>query len=157
MRVAVTSTARSSPKASGPLVTAGYNVLGMALAATGWLPPIAAVAAQSLPDVAVMLMSRLRIAATCGRLTAMPRRSQWLTVTLLTLWVLLGPLAMAFGGCLAMADCEALCGLLPGLSLAQGAVALAAASRPILWASLLTPPSLTPAVLEPPPRRSLPA
>ena len=37
--------------------TAGYNVLGMALAATGWLPPIAAAAAQSLPDVAVMLNS----------------------------------------------------------------------------------------------------
>jgi Cu+-exporting ATPase len=37
--------------------TAGYNVLGMALAVTGWLPPIAAAAAQSLPDVAVMLNS----------------------------------------------------------------------------------------------------
>ena len=37
--------------------TAGYNVLGMALAATGWLPPIVAAAAQSLPDVAVMLNS----------------------------------------------------------------------------------------------------
>jgi Cd2+/Zn2+-exporting ATPase/Cu+-exporting ATPase len=37
--------------------TAGYNVAGMALAASGWLPPIAAAAAQSLPDVAVMLNS----------------------------------------------------------------------------------------------------
>ena len=37
--------------------TAGYNLVGMALAATGWLPPIAAAAAQSLPDVAVMLNS----------------------------------------------------------------------------------------------------
>jgi Cd2+/Zn2+-exporting ATPase/Cu+-exporting ATPase len=35
--------------------TAGYNLVGMALAATGWLPPIAAAAAQSLPDVVVML------------------------------------------------------------------------------------------------------
>ena len=35
--------------------TAGYNVVGMLLAATGWLPPVAAAAAQSLPDVAVML------------------------------------------------------------------------------------------------------
>ena len=35
--------------------TAGYNVVGMLLAATGWLPPIAAAAAQALPDVAVML------------------------------------------------------------------------------------------------------
>jgi len=37
--------------------TAGYNVVGMLLAATGWLPPVAAAAAQSLPDVAVMLNS----------------------------------------------------------------------------------------------------
>lgn len=37
--------------------TAGYNLVGMALAATGWLPPIAAAAAQALPDVAVMLNS----------------------------------------------------------------------------------------------------
>jgi len=29
----------------------------MLLAATGWLPPIVAAAAQSLPDVAVMLNS----------------------------------------------------------------------------------------------------
>ena len=35
--------------------TAGYNLIGIVLAATGWLPPIAAAAAQSLPDVAVML------------------------------------------------------------------------------------------------------
>jgi P-type Cu+ transporter len=37
--------------------TAGYNVVGVGLAATGWLPPIGAAAAQSLPDVAVMLNS----------------------------------------------------------------------------------------------------
>ena len=37
--------------------TAGYNLLGMTLAATGWLPPIAAAAAQTLPDVGVMLNS----------------------------------------------------------------------------------------------------
>jgi Cu+-exporting ATPase len=37
--------------------TAGYNVLEIALAAAGWLPPVAAAAAQSLPDVAVMLNS----------------------------------------------------------------------------------------------------
>jgi Cd2+/Zn2+-exporting ATPase/Cu+-exporting ATPase len=37
--------------------TAAYNFVGIALAATGWLPPIAAAAAQSLPDVAVMLNS----------------------------------------------------------------------------------------------------
>ncbi len=37
--------------------TAAYNVLGMGLAATGWLPPIAAAAAQTLPDVGVMLNS----------------------------------------------------------------------------------------------------
>jgi Cd2+/Zn2+-exporting ATPase/Cu+-exporting ATPase len=37
--------------------TAAYNLVGIALAAVGWLPPIAAAAAQSLPDVAVMLNS----------------------------------------------------------------------------------------------------
>jgi Cd2+/Zn2+-exporting ATPase/Cu+-exporting ATPase len=37
--------------------TAGYNLLGMTLAATGWLPPMAAAAAQTLPDVGVMLNS----------------------------------------------------------------------------------------------------
>jgi Cd2+/Zn2+-exporting ATPase/Cu+-exporting ATPase len=37
--------------------TAGYNVIGILLAAMGWLPPIVAAAAQSLPDVAVMLNS----------------------------------------------------------------------------------------------------
>ena len=84
-------------------------------------------------------------------------RRRWVTVTILVLWVLLGPIAIAFGGCLAMADCEALCGVLPGLAPAQVAVALAAASRSIRWASLLVPPSLAPAVLEPPPRRALPA
>jgi Cd2+/Zn2+-exporting ATPase/Cu+-exporting ATPase len=37
--------------------TAAYNVVGVLLAAVGWLPPIGAAAAQSLPDVAVMLNS----------------------------------------------------------------------------------------------------
>jgi Cu+-exporting ATPase len=37
--------------------TGAYNVVGIACAAVGWLPPIAAAAAQSLPDVAVMLNS----------------------------------------------------------------------------------------------------
>ena len=87
----------------------------------------------------------------------MPSRRRWMTLTVLALWVLLGPLAMTFGGCLAMADCEALCGVLPGLALGQVAVGLAVASSSIRSAALLLPPSLTPAVLEPPPRRALPA
>ena len=37
--------------------TAAYNLVGILLAATGWLAPIAAAAAQSLPDVVVMLNS----------------------------------------------------------------------------------------------------
>jgi Cd2+/Zn2+-exporting ATPase/Cu+-exporting ATPase len=37
--------------------TAAYNIVGISLAATGWIPPILAAAAQSLPDVAVMLNS----------------------------------------------------------------------------------------------------
>ena len=41
--------------------TAAYNAVGILLAATGWLPPVVAAAAQSLPDVVVMLNSaRLR-------------------------------------------------------------------------------------------------
>jgi len=38
-------------------LTAGYNVVGILLAATGWIPPILAAAAQALPDVVVMLNS----------------------------------------------------------------------------------------------------
>ena len=38
-------------------LTAGWNPPGMALAWTGVLPPIAAAAAQSLPDVAILLNS----------------------------------------------------------------------------------------------------
>jgi Cd2+/Zn2+-exporting ATPase/Cu+-exporting ATPase len=37
--------------------TAGYNTVGILLAATGWLPPVGAAAAQSLPDVVVMFNS----------------------------------------------------------------------------------------------------
>jgi Cu+-exporting ATPase len=37
--------------------TAGYNAVGILLAATGWLPPVGAAAAQSLPDVVVMFNS----------------------------------------------------------------------------------------------------
>jgi Cu+-exporting ATPase len=37
--------------------TAGYNAVAILLAATGWLPPVGAAAAQSLPDVVVMFNS----------------------------------------------------------------------------------------------------
>ena len=37
--------------------TAAYNAVGILLAASGWLPPVGAAAAQSLPDVVVMLNS----------------------------------------------------------------------------------------------------
>jgi Cd2+/Zn2+-exporting ATPase/Cu+-exporting ATPase len=37
--------------------TAAYNALGILLAATGWLLPVGAAAAQSLPDVVVMFHS----------------------------------------------------------------------------------------------------
>jgi Cd2+/Zn2+-exporting ATPase/Cu+-exporting ATPase len=47
--------------------TAGYNVVGILLAATGWLPPTGAAAAQSMPDVAVMLnSSRLQRRKPCA-------------------------------------------------------------------------------------------
>jgi Cd2+/Zn2+-exporting ATPase/Cu+-exporting ATPase len=38
-------------------LTAAYNIVGIALAWAGILPPIAAAAAQSLPDVAILLNS----------------------------------------------------------------------------------------------------
>jgi Cd2+/Zn2+-exporting ATPase/Cu+-exporting ATPase len=47
--------------------TAAYNVGGILLAALGWLPPIGAAAAQSLPDVAVMLNSSRLLRARGGR------------------------------------------------------------------------------------------
>jgi hypothetical protein len=53
--------------------TAAYNVVGIACAAVGWLPPIAAAAAQSLPDVAVMLNS--------ARLLRSAERSEYLVST----------------------------------------------------------------------------
>ena len=46
--------------------TAAYNVVGITFAAVGWLPPIAAAAAQSLPDVAVMLNSSRLLRAGSG-------------------------------------------------------------------------------------------
>jgi P-type Cu+ transporter len=46
--------------------TAAYNVGGILLAALGWLPPIGAAAAQSLPDVAVMLNSSRLLRARGG-------------------------------------------------------------------------------------------
>ncbi len=53
--------------------TAVYNVVGIAFAAVGWLPPIAAAAAQSLPDVAVMLnSSRLLRGRAAGDTPAIP-------------------------------------------------------------------------------------
>jgi Cd2+/Zn2+-exporting ATPase/Cu+-exporting ATPase len=47
--------------------TAAYNVAGVLLAGLGWLPPIGAAAAQSLPDVAVMLNSSRLLRARGGR------------------------------------------------------------------------------------------
>jgi P-type Cu+ transporter len=48
--------------------TALYNVVGIALAALGLLPPVWAAAAQSLPDVAIMLnSSRLLRSGSAGR------------------------------------------------------------------------------------------
>ena len=80
-----------------------------------------------------------------------------LTLVFVVLWVLLGPVAMAFGGCLLMGDCEALCGTVAGAQIASSLVAAALVSRPLR--SLTTPALLTPAlfVIEPPPRLSLPA
>ena len=80
-----------------------------------------------------------------------------LTLVFVMLWVLLGPVAMAFGGCLLMGDCEALCGTVAGAQLASTLIAVALVWSP-LW-SLRTPALLTlaPVVIEPPPRLHFPA
>jgi len=80
-----------------------------------------------------------------------------LTLVFVATWILLGPVAMAFGGCLLMGDCEALCGTVPGLALTSTLIAVA-----LVWIparSLTTPELLSPApfVIEPPPRLFPPA
>jgi hypothetical protein len=45
------------PRRSALWFTPAYNVVGIVMAATGWLHPVAAAAAQSLPDVVVLLNS----------------------------------------------------------------------------------------------------
>ena len=67
-------------------------------------------------------------------------------------WLLLGPLAMAFGGCLAMADCEALCGLLPGVLDGPATMALAAGWTALRRRGTATVPAPLLLVPEPPPR-----
>ena len=72
-------------------------------------------------------------------------------------WILLGPIAMAFGGCLLMGDCDALCGTLATAQLAATLVPVTLISKP-LWswtAPILRTPALF--VIEPPPRLYLPA
>ena len=83
-------------------------------------------------------------------------RRRLLIATIAIAWVLLGPLAMAFGGCLAMADCEALCGMLPGALAAPAAIALAAGWTSLRHGGTATVPAPLLLVPEPPPR-SLPA
>ena len=80
-----------------------------------------------------------------------------LTLAFVAAWILLGPVAMAFGGCLLMGDCEALCGTVPGLQLASSLIAVAPVGSPV-W-SLTTPALLPPAlfVIEPPPRPHRPS
>ncbi|MBA2521235.1 MAG: cation-translocating P-type ATPase [Chloroflexia bacterium] len=53
--------------------TAAYNVIGVALAAVGILPPVWAAAAQSLPDVAIMLNSSRLLRPASRRILPPPR------------------------------------------------------------------------------------
>lgn len=78
-----------------------------------------------------------------------------LTLVFVAAWILLGPVAMAFGGCLLMGDCEALCGTLAGVHLASTLIVVALVCSS-LW-SLTTPALLTPDlfVIDPPPRLHL--
>ena len=80
-----------------------------------------------------------------------------LVLAFVAAWILLGPIAMAFGGCFLMGDCEALCGTITGVQFATSLIAIALARSP-LW-SLAAPTLPTPAlfVIEPPPRLHLPA
>ena len=80
-----------------------------------------------------------------------------LVLVFVAVWILLGPIAMAFGGCLLMGDCEALCGTVPGLHLASSlfAVALVCLAVWSVTTLALLPPALF--VIEPPPRLALPA
>jgi hypothetical protein len=80
-----------------------------------------------------------------------------LTWVIVAAWLLLGPVAMAFGGCLLMSDCEALCGTVACAQLASTLIAVALVCTS-LW-TLTTLALLTPAlfVIEPPPRLHLPA
>ena len=80
-----------------------------------------------------------------------------LTLVFVAAWIFLGPIAMAFGGCLLMGDCEALCGTVACAHLASSLIAVALVCCP-LW-SLTTLALLTPApfIIEPPPRLHLPA
>ena len=80
-----------------------------------------------------------------------------LTLIFVAAWILLGPIAMAFGGCLLMGDCDALCGTVACAQLASPLIAVALVCGPV-W-NLATPALLTPApfVIEPPPRLHLPA
>jgi len=78
-----------------------------------------------------------------------------LTFVIVAAWALLGPIAMAFGGCLLMGDCEALCGTVAGTHLASTLIAVALVCSPL--GNLSTPALQTPFlfVIEPPPRLNL--
>ncbi len=80
-----------------------------------------------------------------------------LTLVFVAAWIFLGPVAVTFGGCLLMGDCEALCGTVAGAQFAATLIAVALVCSP-LW-SLTAPALLAPAlfVIEPPPRLHLPA
>ena len=80
-----------------------------------------------------------------------------LVLAFVAVWILLGPIAMAFGGCLLMGDCEALCGTVPAFHLASSLFAVALVCLAVL--SVTTLALLSPAlfVIEPPPRLHLPA
>jgi hypothetical protein len=87
----------------------------------------------------------------------MNRSRRALTLVFVAAWILLGPTAMAFGGCLLMGDCEALCGTVECAQLVSPLITVSLVCGPV-W-SLTTPALLTsaPFIIEPPPRLHLPA
>jgi hypothetical protein len=83
-----------------------------------------------------------------------PTRRRWIAGIVVMLWVLLGPVGMAFSGCTMMAGCQAACTVsayrTPSL---PTTVLFAIGSVPV---PLLNPPLMTMLKVPEPPPRSLP-
>jgi len=83
-----------------------------------------------------------------------PTRRRWIAGIVLMLWVLLGPVGMAFSGCAMMASCHTACTVSSYRTPSLPTAALfAIGSVPV---PLLTPPLMTMLKVPEPPPRLLP-